>query len=346
MTALRRSPLHEAHADLGARFTDFSGWDMPLQYEGTLSEHRAVRDGVGVFDVTHLGRFSLEGPEARSGIDRMLCNDLSRIEPGRAQYTMLLDDNGGVIDDVIVWWIEDERFIILPNAANQEAVMGQLATGDAGRAEDLRPQTTMLAVQGPNARSVVEEAAGAWPGRFRVEENDGMIIAGTGYTGESGVELVVPNEAAPDIFQRILGSGAVPCGLGARDTLRLEMGYPLWGQDLSTEISPLEAGLGWVVGWKADFQGKAALERQSAEGLSKMLVGFEMPGRRVPRSGYALRCGSSEGAVTSGNFSPTLERGIGMGYVSPVPEPDGAVAVEIRGEWLDAVRRDPPFVER
>jgi aminomethyltransferase len=349
-----RSPLHGTHEDLGARFTDFGGWEMPLHYEGTLAEHRAVRDSVGVFDVSHLGRFELSGTGALDlvSLSRLLCNDPSRIEPGRAQYTMMLTAAGGVIDDIIVWWLEDERFIVLPNGANHDTVMGEFADqADADTSvTDLRSETALLAVQGPAAPSVLEAIIGTVPKRFRVLEGlgpDGSVIAaGTGYTGERGAELLVAADTASDLTRALLDAGAVPCGLGARDTLRLEMGFPLWGHDLDRNTTPLEAGLGWVVGWDHPFVGRDALIAQRDD-LAKRLVGFRFDGRTIPRQGHAIRCGDAFGTVTSGNFSPTLGAGIGLGYLSPPPGVDAeTVEVEIRGEWHTAAIVDPPFIDR
>jgi aminomethyltransferase len=341
------------HERLGARFTDFGGWEMPLQYEGTLTEHRAVRTGCGIFDVSHLGRFELSGTGAGELISRLLCNDPTRITPGRAQYTMMLTSDGGVIDDIIIWWLEDERFIILPNGANHDVVMGTFADeADTDvSVTDLRGESVLLAIQGPEAPSLVEEVLGSKPGRFRLIDNLGpsgsVTAAGTGYTGEPGAEIMVAADAGEPILERFLDAGATPCGLGSRDTLRLEMGYPLWGQDLDRSISPLEAGLEWVVGWDHGFVGKEALESQRAAGPAKRLVGFRFEGRTIPRHGYQMRCGDSTGSVASGNFSPVLEAGIGMGYLSP-PPPDGAstLEVDIRGTWRTAAIVDPPFIAR
>ena len=232
------TPLRAVHAEAGARFTDFGGWEMPLQYEGIIAEHMVVRDSVGVFDVSHLGRFEVAGPEAVGVVRELLCNDIARIEPGRAQYTMALNDRGGVEDDIIVWWIDDERLWILPNGVNFDEIMhrfGDLA-GSGAEVTPLRDDTALLAVQGPAAAPVIEAAIGAVPGRFRVLTGEfggePYVAAGTGYTGERGAEIAVPIGAAEALWHAVVGAGATPCGLGARDTLRLEMGLPLWGQDL------------------------------------------------------------------------------------------------------------------
>ena len=344
-----RSPLHDAHVECGARFTDFGGWEMPVSYEGTLAEHKSVREAAGVFDVSHLGRFLLEGPGAASLIDSLLCNDLSRIEPGRAQYTMLLDEAGGIIDDIIVWWLEEERFLVLPNGANHARVLAEFTGHDRANATDIRPQSALLAIQGPTAPGIIEEVFGNTPRRFRTlaSEDGTATMAGTGYTGERGGEIMVDVDSARSAWDALLRAGVTPCGLAARDTLRLEMGYPLWGQDLDESTTPLEADLEWVVGWDSNFRGKKALTRQRDQGFERQLIGFRFDDRRVPRPGHPLRYGDGGGAVTSGNFSPVLQVGIGLGYLSPPPG-DGAqpVEVEIRGEWHPATRVDPPFLER
>lgn len=341
-----RSPLHAVHEALGARFTDFGGWDMPLQYAGTLAEHQAVRTGCGVFDVSHLGRFSLVGDDAIAVAGRLLCNDLSRIGPGRAQYTMMLTADGGIVDDIIVWWVEDDHLVILPNGVNHDTVRDAFAAAGASVVTDLRPTTVLLAVQGPTAPDVLSRVLGDAPKRFRVLQGDRALVAGTGYTGERGAEVIVAPDAAGAVWDDLLRAGAVPCGLGARDTLRLEMGFPLWGQDIDRTTTPLDAGLEWVIGWDHDFVGRDALVAARERGAHRTLIAFAFPERRVPRHGHALRCGGSTGEVTSGNFSPSLEVGIGMGYVSPPPPPDAPVEVEIRGAWYPARRVEPPFVER
>lgn len=324
---------------------------MPLQYEGTLAEHRAVREACGVFDVSHLGRFELAGVGAFDLVSRLLCNDPSRIEPGRAQYTMMLTPDGGVIDDIIIWWLEDQRFVVLPNGANHDTVIKTFAEegGTDTSVTDLQGESALLAIQGPDAPGVVEGVLGSAPGRFRLIDDLGpsgsVTAAGTGYTGERGAEIMVAGDAGEEVLQAILDAGAVPCGLGARDTLRLEMGYPLWGQDLDRTTSPLEADLGWVVGWDHDFVGKAALARQAADGVSKRLTAFRFEGRTIPRHGFPMRAGDSQGTVASGNFSPALGAGIGMGYLTPPPPPDtAAVEVEIRGVWQHAAIVQPPFI--
>lgn len=355
------SHLDSLHRELGARFVDFGGWSMPVQYEGVLAEHGSVRESVGVFDVSHLGRVRVAGPGAADLIGRLLCNDITKIEPGRAQYTMLLNDRGGVVDDIIVWWIGEDDLIVMPNGVNIDDVGGVLRR-EAPRSisiEGNREATTLLAVQGPSANDLLEDILGWRPRRFRVDSvqfnGAGFPAAGTGYTGERGGELMVPNEVAADVWRALLDGGAVPCGLGSRDLLRLEMGYPLWGQDLDEATTPLEADLGWVVDWDHDFIGKKALRRQFRKGVDKSQVAFTMKSKKIPRAGYRLRAGGSDGVVTSGNISPVLGTGIGLGYLSPPPvfhrfsqaagDPDPPVEVEIRGEWERVSLASTPFIE-
>lgn len=343
-----RSPLHALHERLGARFTEFGGWTMPVRYAGTIVEHEAVRTSAGVFDVSHLGRFRYEGPGCLDVLRGELCNDVTRIGPGRAQYTMALNDAGGIVDDVIVWWVDEERFEVLPNGVNHERILHRLAGAGGPRPRSDRERTVLLAVQGPHAPRLVTDVLGDAPRRFgvMVAEHAGasVVVAGTGYTGEPGAEIMAPVEVGIGLFEAFVAAGAAPCGLGARDTLRLEMGYPLWGQDLDEDTTPLEADLEWVVSWDHDFVGRAALERQRREGPRKRLVGFVTEGRRaIPRHGHRLRGDGSTGIVTSGTYSPTLGHGIGMGYLAPPAAPE-VVEVEIRGAWVPARRRDPPFL--
>lgn len=345
-----RSPLYDTHAALGGRFVQFAGWDMPVQYEGVIAEHNAVRSAVGIFDVSHLGRFRLEGAGATDLLATLLCNNITHIEPGRAQYTMALTPAGGVIDDIIVWRFDEERYWVVPNGANQDDVLDLfLSEAPSGvMIESKRQDTALLAVQGPDAPDLIAEVVGDAPKRFRVLEStfDGaqLRMAGTGYTGEKGAELVIAAEHAAALWTALTRAGAVPCGLGSRDTLRLEMGYPLWGQDLDRTTTPLEAGLGWVVEFDHEFVGRAVLEDQKTNGLEKRLVPFRMQGRHIARHGYPIRAGGSTGEVTSGNYSPTLDGGIGMAYLSPDPGTVAEVEVEVRGEWRLATVSAIPFI--
>lgn len=324
---------------------------MPVQYDGVLAEHAAVRQAVGVFDVSHLGRFDVTGPGATELVRRQLCNDVTTVASGRAQYTMALNDRGGIVDDIIVWRYADDGYWVMPNGTNFDEILGRFVDNAeaATTVAAVRDDTVLIAVQGPDSPRVVESVIGAMPDRFRVIDGEfagGWFRAGgTGYTGERGAEIAVPSESGENLFEALLEAGATACGLGARDTLRLEMGYPLWGQDLDESTTPMEAGLGWVIGWDHDFVGKAAVSRQQDDGVPRALVAFACEGRTIPRHGHQLRAGSSTGEVTSGNFSPTLGHGIGMGYLAPPIEPGTQIEVEIRHKWVPAQQVDPPFIK-
>ena len=345
-----RSPLHDLNEDLGARFVDFGGWEMPVQYESVLAEHRVVRTGVGVFDVTHLGRFSLTGQGSRSALRKLLCNDIDRVEPGRCQYTMILNDSGGVIDDLIVWWRGGDDFWPMPNAANHERVMDAFRAEAGCVVDDLQRSTVFLAVQGPEAPAMIEQVLGVGPGRFRNVTADTeygpVSMAGTGYTGERGAELCVDSGMGEAVMKAFLDAGATPCGLGARDTLRLEAGLPLWGQDLDETTTPLEAGLDFAVSLDHEFTGRERLVEQRESGLDRRLAGFVLEDRGIPRHGHEVRTeGGGVGVVTSGNISPMLETGVGMAYVSPPAEVGESLEVKIRDRWVPGRVAKPPFHE-
>lgn len=357
---LRHSPLDAAHRALGARMTPFGGWEMPIQYAGVLEEHRACRSGAVVFDVSHLGSVSLGGSGAFALAQWAFTNDLRRIAPGRAQYTHLLDpDDGHVVDDIIVWWVADADFVVMPNASNTERIASAL-TDAAAHADgsvsmgDVTESRAILAVQGPEARSRLRgvSAAAADVGRFAVVAVDfggeAGYAAGTGYTGEDGVELHVPVAVAPEVFRAVLDAGIEPAGLGARDTLRLEAGLPLHGHELGPGITPLQAGLGWVVRFdKGDFRGRAALEAERARGPARHLVGLVTEGRQIARAGCpVLVDGVGVGEVTSGNFSPMLERGIALAFVPPAVVVGDAVTVDVRGRIVPAEVVGLPFWSR
>jgi aminomethyltransferase len=331
---------------------------MPVAYPGgTVAEHRACRTGAVAFDVSHLGTVRVEGPGAFGSLQGTLTNDLSRIAPGRAQYTHLLDDDGSVVDDIIVWWLDEERFDVMPNASNTSRVMGALG------GTDTTADRAVVAVQGPSAREHLAQVApvAAEVGRFCVTPFDwkgaSCTAAGTGYTGEDGVECAVPADVATAFWDAVLSSGVAPAGLGARDTLRLEAGLPLHGHELGPGITPLQAGLSWVVGWeKKDFRGRAALVREREEGPRRRLRGLLADGRQPPREGAevvtATAGGSATvGTVTSGNFSPMLERGIALAFVDTgAGVADGArLAAIVRGREVEVTvgrtRFWPPATE-
>jgi aminomethyltransferase len=356
--SLRHSPLDAEHRALGARMAEFGGWEMPLQYSGVLDEHRACRERAVVFDVSHLGSVAVRGTGAYATLQWAFTNDLVRVGPGHAQYTHLLDpDDAHVVDDIIVWWIEPGEFLVMPNASNTAPLVAALrdAAGEHGGGEcavdDVTAIRVVLAVQGPHAREVVARVApdDADVVRFAVRPTGaGGYVAGTGYTGEDGVELHVPADAAVATWRALLEAGALPAGLGARDTLRLEAGLPLHGHELGPGITPLQAGLGWVVRWdKGDFRGRAPLEAERERGIARRLHGLVLDGRQVPRAGYAVqRDGVTVGEVTSGNFSPVLERGIALAFLPPDTAIGDSFTVDVRGRDSAATVTKLPFVRR
>ena len=354
-----QTPLDAEHRALGGRMVDFAGWDMPIRYGSVLDEHRACRTGAVVFDVSHMGSLWVRGPGAVAALQGLLTNDLGRIGPGRAQYTHLLDNDASVVDDLIVWWITPEEILVIPNAANTAPAVAAVekAAAAAPGGADVEPVTgrrALLAVQGPEARRRIadlapEAAAVPHFGAIPTSLPGGVkgFVGGTGYTGEDGVELFVPVEAAVDVWRALLAAGIVPAGLGARDTLRLEMGYPLHGHELGPGITPLQAGLGWVVGWdKPAFTGRAALLAEKERGPGRRLAGILLTDRHVPRAGCpVLIDGAPAGEVTSGNVSPMLERGIALAFLPPGTKPDTPVAIDIRGREAAGEVVKPPFIK-
>jgi aminomethyltransferase len=347
---LRTSPLDAAHRALDAKMVPFGGWDMPLSYPtGTLAEHRACRESAVAFDVSHLGTVRIAGPDALDRLQRALTNDLTKVGPGRAQYTHLLDpDDASVVDDIIVWWVDEQTFDVMPNASNTDGVTSALGAG----ALDVTEQRAILALQGPAARATLHAL---WPeaaaiGRFHVATMSwngvACVVAGTGYTGEDGLEIAVPVDAAPALWDAVLAAGFVPAGLGARDTLRLEAGLPLHGHELGEGITPLQAGLGWVVSWdKGDFRGRDALLAEKEAGVARRLRALTVEGRRPPRADQVVLVdGAPAGVVTSGNFSPVLGQGIALAFVPPTVEVGDTLAIDVRGEAVPATVVKPPFV--
>jgi aminomethyltransferase len=349
---VRLSPLDAVHRRLGARMVPFGGWEMPLSYpSGTVAEHMACRRGAVAFDVSHLGTVRLHGGEARDRLQATLTNDLTRIGPGQAQYTHLLDESdASVTDDIIVWWVDDERFDVMPNASNTAGVRAAIG-GD-----DVTAERAVIAVQGPEARrrlaTVAADAAAV--GRFRVApftwRGVACVVAGTGYTGEDGVECAVPADAAADFWDAVTGAGVVPAGLGARDTLRLEAALPLHGHELGPGITPLQAGLGWVVSWTKPegFAGRAALEAERERGVARILAGFSTEGRQPPRADADLLAdGAVVAGLTSGNFSPVLGHGIALALVpTAIAAGDPPYEIDLRGRKVPAVRTPLPFVAK
>ncbi len=352
---LRQTPLHSRHVDLGAKMADFGGWDMPIEYAGTVSEHTAVRDDVGVFDVSHMGYTEVVGPGAITWLNSILANDLDRIGPGQAQYSLLCDDAGGVIDDLIVYRIDDDHAFIVPNASNSHAVVAALQDASAGTditVTDRREDFGILAVQGPRSDAVLVAvglpsghdymsfATAAWHGAP-------VVVCRTGYTGERGYELIVPAEALGGLWDAVVQAGASPAGLGARDTLRTEMGYPLHGHELSADITPVQAGLAWAVGWdKPAFAGRTALSKERAAGPRRRLRGLIATERAIPRAGMEVLSedGTLLGVMTSGTFSPTLKQGVGLALLDPSIAEGDEVVVDIRGRQARFTVAKPPFV--
>ena len=353
----KHTVLLDEHRKLGARLIDFAGWDMPLQYEGVVSEHNAVRNDVGVFDVSHLGKLLIEGPTAVETLQGAVTADVDRLEPGTATYALCLTDDGGCVDDVFAYRLAADEILVVPNAANVDAVAEMIRSSGPAEVVDAWDRWAILAIQGPRSFEVV---AKLWPDAGTAEMKlyswqpievfgrPGMI-ARTGYTGEPGFELYAPTETAPAAFSALLDAGAAPVGLGARDTLRLEMGYALYGHELTTEINPLEAGLGWAIRWDAPFRGRDALAKVKEEGPARRLFGIRCTERGVPRQGYpVLLDGERVAEVTSGNFSPTLSTGIALalGPAERRPPEGEEVAIDARGRPIPGDIVKPPFIDR
>jgi aminomethyltransferase len=353
---MSRTPLYEKHLELGAKMVDFAGWEMPVQYEGIREEHAAVRTHAGMFDVSHMGEVEVEGPGALAFLQRVLSNDVAKVEAGGAQYSCLCNEDGGVLDDLFLYRLGGDRYLIVTNSANHEADLAWLGRrsrqlGDVA-VRDVADRYAMLAVQGPHARDVVTRTLGIeLPPRMRVAAvrigNRPALACGTGYTGEDGVELLIDPEIAPAIWAELLDAGVVPCGLGARDTLRLEVCFHLHGNDLTPERNPIEAGLGWCCAEETGFVGADAVARARREGTAETLVPFAIEGAGIPRQGNPVLTGVEEvGSVTSGTFSPSLEVGIGMAYVrTDLAEPGTAVEIDVRGKRRPARIASKPLYQ-
>jgi len=356
--AARRTPLFEEHVALGARMVDFAGWEMPVQYGGIIEEHVAVRTSAGVFDVSHMAEFRLSGDGVAGALQRIVTNDIARIEEiGAALYTVMCDEDGGVIDDLIIYHTGDAEYLVVANAANRDVDWAWITARlpDGVSATDESDRTALIALQGPRAVGIVTELAGhQWqpPARFHIAPGClggiDVLVARTGYTGEDGVELFCHASHAVPVWRLLLSFPDVtPCGLGARDTLRLEMGYPLYGSDMDRGVDPIAAGLGWVVPkGKAGFIGDAAITRIREEGPKRRLVGLTVA-EGIPRHGYPVLRGEDEvGKVASGTYSPTLGYGIATAYVpAALAEPGTALSVGIRRKVVPAVVVRPPFVK-
>jgi aminomethyltransferase len=358
---LLQSPLHDRHVALGAKLSEFGGWSMPLEYpSGVVAEHTAVRESVGVFDVSHLGKVMVAGPGAASYVNATLSNDLAKIRPGKAQYTLCCDDaTGGIVDDLIAYFHDDEHVLLVPNAANSAEVCRRLAATvpEGVRVLDHHTQYAVLAVQGTKSDEVLD-AIGFPSGHeymsfVEAEFHDtGVVVCRTGYTGERGYELIALNEVAADLWDALLVAGRplgmLPCGLGARDTLRTEMGYPLHGQDITIDVTPNQGNLGWAVGWQKDaFWGRAPLVAEKAAGPVRKLRGLMALERGIPRPGMSVSLSPDVPLceITSGTFSPTLRKGIGMALVPTFVDPEAELGVQIRTRREIFASHKLPFVD-
>jgi aminomethyltransferase len=351
-TALRRTPLYDRHVAAGARLVPFAGWEMPVHYEGIREEHLAVRTGAGVFDVSHMGQVETRGPAAQALLQRLVSNDVRRMPEGGAQYSLLCSEDGGVRDDLFSYRLSENCFLTVTNAANHASDLEWMqAHADQFDADvvDVASQFAMLAVQGPSARSLVAGLTdGSLPPRMHCCErrvaNAPMLVCGTGYTGEDGVELLLAPDDAPSVWDALLDAGAVPAGLGARDTLRLEVCFPLYGNDLAIERNPIEAGLGWACREATDFIGAPAVAAARTEGTAERLVPFVLDGPGIARQHNPVLGG---GVVTSGTYSPCLERGIGMGYVpAERSDPGTTIEIDVRGTVRPATVATKPLYKK
>jgi aminomethyltransferase len=338
MQTLRKTPLHDRHVALGARMVPFAGWEMPVQYEGVIQEHRAVRSDAGVFDVSHMGELEVEGPTARDLLQATLSNDVDKLQPGQAQYTLVTNEDGGIVDDVILYRLDDHRYLIVANASNADAVYRWLKEREL-RGSDVRDVSAdyaLLAVQGPNALAKLGlEPAKAFT--WAMGEIDGVevMINRTGYTGEEGVELACMADDAGRLWDAILARGVTPAGLGARDTLRLEVCYPLHGNDIGPQWDAISSGLGWACALETEFTGVARLRAIKEQGPERKLVPFVMTERAIPRQGMPISVPEQPdaGEVTSGTQSPMLDQGIGLGYVPAGSSAPGTeLVIDVRGK--------------
>jgi aminomethyltransferase len=358
MAELKTSPLHDRHVALGAKFAEFGGWSMPLQYTSIIAEHNATREAVGVFDVSHLGKARVSGPGAAAFVNSCLANDLAKIGPGQAQYTLCCTADGGVVDDLIAYFVNDDEVFLVPNASNTARVVELLhAAAPAGiTVTNQHDDYAVIAVQGDDSDKVLSAVGAPWEHEY-MHFVDGSAagvpvrVCRTGYTGEKGYEIVVAVEHAVAVWDAVVEAGKafglLPCGLGARDTLRTEMGYPLHGHELSLEINPVEAGAGWAVGWAKDaFWGAEALKKVKTEGPKRRMRALKSKGKGIPRPGMEVvdADGAPLGLVTSGTFSPTLGLGIALGLLDASVKLGDDVFVVVRGRHEPFKVEKPPLV--
>jgi aminomethyltransferase len=344
---LRRTPLYDKHVEAGARLVPFAGWEMPVSYDGVIAEHKAVRNDSGVFDVSHMGEIEVEGPTALELLQGLLSNDVSRLEAGDAQYTLLTNEAGGIIDDLIVYRTGPCRYLLVVNAANREADVDWVARHELRGSDvrDVSDEYALLAVQGPRALERLGlERGPAFTWEMGAIDGIEVMVNRTGYTGEEGVELACAPDDAPALWDRVLGRGVRPCGLGARDTLRLEVCYPLHGNDIGPQWDAISSGLGWVCALDTDFTGAAPLREIKAAGPHRKLVAFRMTEQAIPRQGMAIEGG---GEVTSGTLSPMLDVGIGLGYVpASMGAPGTELTVDVRGRARHGEVATKPIYKR
>jgi aminomethyltransferase len=356
MSELQRTPLYQQAIDLQARMTGFAGWEMPVQFSGLTAEHQAIRTAAGMFDISHMGKFVFRGDTALAQLQQLVPSDLSRLSVGLAQYTVLLNPQAGVIDDIIVYLEAAGQVVLIVNASTREQDWQWLTSHldlNQVQCQDLSADLALIALQGPQAIAIlqplVDQNIGELPnfGHCRAAVlGQPAFIARTGYTGEDGVEIMLPPAAAVELWQKLLSLGVLPCGLGARDTLRLEAAMCLYGQELNPTITPLEAGLGWLVHLgKGAFMGSAVLQQQKATGVERRLVGLELAGRHIARHDYPIyHQGESVGIVTSGTLSPTLNKPIALGYVpNQLSKLGQELEIEIRGKFYPATVVKKPF---
>lgn len=353
---LLRTPLHAHHLDLGATMANFGGWDMPIEYSGTVAEHTRVREAAGMFDVSHMGYLEITGPDAVGWLNGIVTNDLGRIHDEQAQYTLLCAANGGVVDDLIVYRNAADSIFCVPNAANSDDVVDVLMHAARGcdiSVVDRRNEVGIIAVQGPMSASTLRRLGLPADHTYMsfVRANWGecdVVVARTGYTGEHGYEIICPSHALAPLWEALLSAGVTPSGLGARDTLRTEMGYPLHGHELSADITPVQARLNWAIGWdKPDFHGAEALRQEREKGPHRVLRGLLATDRGVPRAGMNVRDsqGCTIGVTTSGTFSPTLRHGIALALLDPTVSEGDNVMIDVRGRDLSCQVTRPPFVD-
>jgi len=354
---LLRTPLYDLASSQKARFTAFSGWSMPVQYQGLKIEHHAVRSQVGMFDISHMGKFTFVGENLIDTWQTLVPSDLSRLQPGQAMYTLLLNERGGIIDDIIFYYQGNNRAIAIVNAGTTNKdkawILSHLQNSSVAMT-DISQQHALIAIQGPKAAKILQDLVTEDLSNMKAFNHQTVtigdysaFIARTGYTGEDGFEIMLEPEAAQQLWQSFLTAGVVPCGLGARDTLRLEAAMSLYGQDIDEKTTPLEAGLGWVVHLKdkQDFIGRSALEQQKAEGVKRRLVGIEMSGRHIARHDYkVMHEGKEVGKITSGTLAPTVGKAIALAYVAqPLSKTGQSLEIEIRGKTYPARVVKKPF---